>query len=252
MPRGGTRCSGSAGRRCQPDKQEVIAGEGKAGNVGHMVTRERRLDEGRRRARRALTHIGDDLREARLAAGLTQRQVGEAVGISHAQVCRIEHGTAVRAPYETLVVIGAALGLDLPLRTFPAGEPIRDAAQVALLARLRTLLPDGLTWRTEVPLAIQGDRRAWDAMIGGPGWRLAIDAESRLRDVQAWTRREALKRRDDGGVMMIALVADTRHNRRVLRLAAADLAGEFPLDGRRALASLASGVRPSASAVVLI
>jgi transcriptional regulator with XRE-family HTH domain len=217
-----------------------------------MVTRERRIDLGRRRARSALARIGEELREARLAAGLTQRQVGAAAGISHAQVSRIELCRAPHVPFATLAVIAAVLVLDLPLRTFASGDPIRDAPQLALLARLRSLIPDHLTWRSEVPLALAGDRRAWDGEIGGGVWRLPVDAETRLRDVQALARREALKRRDDGNPTVLLLVADTRHNRRMLRLAAADLASAFPLAGSIALASLRAGKSPSASAVVLL
>jgi transcriptional regulator with XRE-family HTH domain len=217
-----------------------------------MVTRERRLDRGRRQARRGLTTIGEELRETRLRAGLTQRQVAAAVAISHTEVSRIERGLATRVPYETIVTMGAVLGLDVPLRAFPSGDPIRDAAQLALLARLRVLLPPPLTWRTEVPLNIPGDQRAWDAVIGGPDWRVPVDAESRLRDVQACTRRVALKRRDDGSDVVILLVADSRHNRRVLRLAGPDLVGEFPMTGPGVLAALRLGEAPSASGIVLL
>jgi transcriptional regulator with XRE-family HTH domain len=194
--------------------------------------------------------VGDELREARLGAGLTQRRVADAIEISHSEVSRIERGVASRVPFETIVLIAAVLGLDVPLRVFPSGEPIRDAAQLALLARLRTMLPPQLRWRTEVPLNVPGDRRAWDAVIEGRGWRLPVEAETRLRDVQACSRRIALKQRDDGTVTVILLVGDTRHNRHVLRLAAADLAAEFPTSARAALAALTTGERPSGSAIV--
>jgi transcriptional regulator with XRE-family HTH domain len=217
-----------------------------------MVTRERRLDRGRRQARRGLTTIGEEFREARLRAGLNQQRIAEAIGMSRSELSRIERGVATRVPYETLVLIGAVLGLDVPVRAFPSGDPIRDAPQLALLARLRVLLPSELTWRTEVPLSIAGDQRAWDAVIGGPGWRVPVDAESRLRDVQACTRRVALKRRDDGSGVVILLVADTRHNRRALALAAPDLAGEFPLAGPAVLASLRNGEQPPGSGIVLL
>ena len=80
--------------------------------------------------------IGDELREARLAAGLSQRRVAELVGLSHSEISRVELAQSDRVPYETLAVIGAALGLDISIRAFPTGEPIRDAAQVGLLGPL--------------------------------------------------------------------------------------------------------------------
>jgi hypothetical protein len=144
------------------------------------------------------------------------------------------------------------LGLDLPLRAFPAGEPIRDRAQIALIANFRALLPTGLAWHTDVPIRREGDRRAWDVVASGPGWRLPIDAETRLRDVQALARREALKRRDDGSAVSILLVAGTRHNRQVLRLARADLIGDYPMRSHVAIALLASGTPLNESAIVIL
>jgi transcriptional regulator with XRE-family HTH domain len=217
-----------------------------------MGTKERRIDRGRRLARHALATIGQEFREARLAAGLTQRQVADVVGISHTELSRIERGLALWVPFETLVLIAAVLGLDLPLRAFPAGGPIRDRAQLELLAKFRALMPPGLTWRTEVPLRIERDLRAWDAVIGGRGWQVPVDAETRLRDVQALSRKVALKRRDDGAEIMILLVADTRHNRQVLRLAKHDLVAEFPVAGREVLAALSSRERPAGSAIVIL
>jgi transcriptional regulator with XRE-family HTH domain len=196
--------------------------------------------------------IGDELREARLQACLTQNEVGVAVGLSSSALSRIELGQAPRVSYETLVLVAAMVGLDLPLRVFPAGEPVRDIAQLTLLAKLRVLLPDGLRWRTEVPLGIPGDRRAWDAVIEGRGWRLPVEAESRLRDVQACSRRLMLKRRDDRCDVVFLLVADTRHNRHVLRLAWPDLAAEFPVAGKTALDALVKGEPPSGSGIVLL
>ena len=165
---------------------------------------------------------------------------------------RIERGAAPWVTFETLAVIAAVLGLDLPSRAFPIGNPIRDVAQLQLLAKLRALLPPGLTWRTEVPLRIERDLRAWDAVVGGPGWRVPVDAETRLRDVQALARREALKRRDDGAETMILLVTDTRHNRQVIRLAKADLVGDFPMTAAAVLAAVCKGERPTGSGILFL
>jgi transcriptional regulator with XRE-family HTH domain len=217
-----------------------------------MVTRDRRTDRGRRDARRRLVGLGDELREARLSAGLSQRDVAELVGVSHAEISRVELAQSERVPYQTLAVIGSALGLDVSIRAFPSGEPIRDAAQVALLGRLRTRLAPILRWATEIPVRLPGDRRAWDAEIRGADWRAVVDAESRLRDVQALARKVTLKARDDEADLVILLVAATRHNRHVVRLAAGDLAGSFPTNGRAILRALSIGERPPASGLVLL
>ena len=216
-----------------------------------MATRERRLDRARWRARRALNTIGEELREARLQAGLTLRELTGIVGVSPAELSRIERGLAPHVGYETLVNVGAVLGLDIPLRAFPNGDPVRDAPQLKVLARFRTPLPAMLRHRTEVPLGMPGDRRAWDEVIDGPGWSLPVEAETRIRDTQALRRKLALKCQDAGVDCMLLVVADTRHNRHVLRLAAADFAEAFPVSGRDALAALRRGEKPSGSAIVL-
>ena len=217
-----------------------------------MSTRERRLDRGRRLARRFLLAIGEELREARIQAALTQRALGAAAGISTSEISRIEHGQSPHVAYESLAVIGAALGLDIPLRAYPNSDAVRDRPQLALLARFRAILPAVLRHRTEVPLGIPGDRRAWDEVIDGPGWSLPVEAESRLRDVQALHRKIALKCRDAGVDRLLLLVADTRHNRHVLRLAKAEFEAAFPIDGRDALRFLMAGELPAGSAVILL
>jgi len=216
-----------------------------------MAGRERMLDRARVRAGQHLVRTGQEIHVARLNAGLTLLDVGRAIGRSHTEVSRIERGVAPHVPLETLVLAAAAVGLDLPLRTYPAGEPIRDQAQLGLLGKLRAALGPGLTWRTEVPIDVRGDLRAWDAAIGGRGWTVPVDAETRLY-VQALTRRLALKRRGSESDVVLLLVSDTRHNRTTLRVARAELAADFPLAGASILSELAASRRPAASGIVLL
>jgi hypothetical protein len=55
-----------------------------------------------------------------------------------------------------LATIGAMVGLDVRLRAWPAGDPIRDAGQQRLLDRLRLRVGPTVRLRTEVPLPIEG------------------------------------------------------------------------------------------------
>ena len=146
--------------------------------------------------------------------------------------------------------MGAAVGLDLSARLYPAGEPIRDVAHRALIERLRLRLHPSLTLLTEVPLPIPGDRRAWDAIIRGLDWQMPVEAETRPRDAQALDRRIALKLRDAGFDKVILLLLNSAHNRRLV--ASGALAGRYAIDGRSALARLAEGRDPGGSAVVLL
>lgn len=106
--------------------------------------------------------------------------------------------------------------------------------------------------QTEVPLPIPGDRRAWDARIGGAGWMLHVEAETALRDVQALERRVALKASDAGVGDVLLLIADTRRNRAALAGTREALRIRFPLDTRQVLWSLGRGGRPSGGGIVLL
>jgi transcriptional regulator with XRE-family HTH domain len=68
--------------------------------------------------------LGTDLREARLAAGLRQRDVGKALGWSHSRVGRIERGQSERVTFDDLALVAACVGLSFNGRFFPG--PSRD------------------------------------------------------------------------------------------------------------------------------
>jgi hypothetical protein len=161
-------------------------------------------------------------------------------------------------PYPDLEFLGAycaVLGLDLALRAYPAGDPIRDRAQLALLERLRKRLHPSLRWRTEVPLPIDRDLRAWDAEVSGRQprhWRARVEAETRISDGQALERRLTLKYRDDPGGHLILLVSDTRANRAALRSLREGLTELLPLNTRDLLAAMAAGRDPGASGIAIM
>jgi hypothetical protein len=151
----------------------------------------------------------------------------------------------------------ALVGLDLSARGFPGGQPLRDAGHVALLGRFQARLGPGLRWRTEVPIAsgsIDGRRdfRAWDAVLGGAGWEIGIEAETHVRDLQALERRLALKQRDGAMSVVILALGDTRHHRELMSGADMALRSAFPTTPRSALRSLGRAERPGSNAVVLV
>ncbi len=147
--------------------------------------------------------------------------------------------------------LGAAVGLDIRLRAYPAGDAIRDAGSQRLLERLHARLHPRLRWSTEVVLPIDGDLRAWDAIIRGEAWRLAVEAETVLDDIQAVERSLALKQRDGGIDHAILLVADTRRNRMALAAAPGAFAA-LPLRTRGVLRALGAGRDPGSSGIVIL
>jgi transcriptional regulator with XRE-family HTH domain len=184
--------------------------------------------------------------------GLSQHDVGRAVGLSAAQVSRIERGLAADVGIRHLSVLLAVVGLELSARAYPSGQPIRDTAHLQLLERLRSHLHPSLRLRTEVPMPGPGDPRAWDGLVVAPSWSEPVEAETRPTDLQALQRRLALKLRDSGFDQVLLVLLDSRHNRALVREFRSELADAFPIPGSRALELLAAGVQPGGSSVVLL
>ncbi len=209
-------------------------------------------EEGRRLADRIRRQLGEDLRAARRASGLSQFAAATAIGMSHAQLGRIERGELEDLTIAQACRAGLSVGLRLGSKYYPDGDPVRDRAQLAILERFRRRLPPDAGWWTEVPLPIPGDRRAWDALVRLADRRAGCEAETRITDVQALERRLALKLRDGGVDLLILLVSDTRWNRAVLAAHREALRTSLPLDGRDVLRALASGRLPEENGLVVL
>ena len=190
------------------------------------------------------------MRDARLTAGVSQAQVARAAGLSQPAVSRVER--ALHGPgLEALAVLAAVLGFRLSVKLYPSGSPVRDIAQLRLLERFRERLSADWRWATEVLVGPPGDLRASDVRLAGPG-TIGIDAETRLHDLQALQRRCEAKGRDSGVDRVVLLVAETRHNRRVLREHREALRSTFALDTKAVLGALRVGELPVAGGIVVL
>jgi hypothetical protein len=171
------------------------------------------------------------------------------MGVSQAQVSLVERGEYPSVALPTLVRYAAAVGLELAVRTFPGGQPIRDRAHIALLERFKAALGGTWTWASEVPLPIAGDRRAWDRTIQKPGILIGVEAETRPNDMQELGRRLALKKRDGGVDRVILVMPNSRWCRQLVALN--ELRAAFPVSGLVALAALKAGRDPGGDAIIL-
>jgi transcriptional regulator with XRE-family HTH domain len=217
-----------------------------------MPVRNTQVDEADRRARWQLSEVLRTLRAARHAAGLSQATVGSVLRNSHQLVSEWERGRQVPDPIQ-LARWGAVVGLDVPIRAFPAGSPLRDVAQLKLIARARTAIGGRWTWRTEVPVSSDPlDRRAVDAVLQGAAGRVGLEVISRLTDAQGQVRAILLKQQASGIDRMILVLAETRHNRAALAAAGPTVMPAFPLTTRGVLGALRAGRIPEANGVILI
>jgi transcriptional regulator with XRE-family HTH domain len=216
-----------------------------------MPTWETTAARGRNRARYLIRRVGEQLRVARLEAGLSTRSVARVAGMSHTHLRRIELGLVASVNIQQLARIAAAVGADLSMNIHPVGPPVRDKAQLALLGRFAARLHRSIRWRTEVPIPIPGDLRSADATATGRAFDATIEAETRLGDVQAAERKLRAKQRDLGTSRAILLIADTRHNRAVVA-ALPELRDQFPIATRACLAALGRGEDPGGDCLVIL
>jgi transcriptional regulator with XRE-family HTH domain len=222
-----------------------------------VPARVRAIDRGNAIGRRLVGELSREIETARLSAGLSYAELGRAIGISGGMVGRICQGRSPDASVRRMAQLAAMVGLALSARTFPEGNPIRDRAHLELLRRFHGRLHPALRWRVEVPvveLASPGpaDARSWDAAIDGLGAAVRVEAETHVRDVQALGRRVRTKQRDGRIDVVILVLSETRHHRRLLTDADPGLSELFPISTRRALAALSRGRSPGANAIVLV
>jgi len=194
-----------------------------------MATSERSIDIARREGARTRARLADELRRARRSAGLSQTAAGAPCG----------------------VCLAGVVGLDFAIRTFPAADALREAGHARLLGRFRQRLHPNVRWRTEVPLPIPGDRRAWDGLIEGHDRRQPVEAETVIADAQATERKLSLKLRDGGFDDVILVVADTPKYREALAAAPAAFS-RLDTPPRDRLAALGAARDPRGSGIVLL
>jgi len=217
-----------------------------------MANRQSILRESARSASWILRHIGQELRVARILAGMTQRQVAERVGRSTSHVSRVEHGLIRGFTFPQLYRHSAVVGLKPFLNLYPSIARPLDRAQLALFARFRERIGHQWSVILEVPMPIAGDLRAADAVIAQAGLRIMVEVITRLADFQAQLRSAHRKVRDLGANRLILVVAGTETNRRALRDAGVAIDEALPVRTKAALTHLARGEDPGGDALVLL
>jgi len=218
--------------------------------------RTRRRDAGAERARWLAQRFGQELRLARVAAGLTQRQLAVLAGVSQQRVSRAERGSRAIS-LDARCRMAAAAGHDLSLRLYPAESVrLRDSGQLALAQNIVDAAHDHWRAALEVPVAV-GDPRAADLVLSRPDGAIHVEIERLVVDVQAQLRagqlkRESLAVRLQRPVRLVLAVADTRANRARLE-PFADLFGRtLPLNSREVWAAIRAGVPLSADGILFV
>ena len=131
-----------------------------------MPSRERPADRGAALARETVARVAAEAREARLAIGLGQADVARALGISVAQVSRIERGLSPDLSIAMAARLGAVLGLRAHHGRSHVARATVEGACIQLAVVAQRL--DGLAPIREV--------RATGGALTHPLWRRTLAA----------------------------------------------------------------------------
>ncbi len=218
-----------------------------------MPIREGPADLGSADAVRLRREIGGELHDTRVALGLSQRAVARLAMVSPSRLGRIERAETAEPSLVVVCRAARVVGLTASVKLFASGSPVRDAPSLRLAERFRALVVAPVRLRGEMPLPGPEDLRAWDGMVVDDERAAFTEYESRFGDVQAMTRRIALKLRDDPRPGVVILVAArTRHNLRVLAEHREAMRAQFPLDGAAIARELRAGRVPRHSGIIVL
>ena len=150
---------------------------------------------GSRRARDLRQHLSADVRRAREDAGLSQRAVARAAGVSSATLSALELGRHDPST-EVLARVGAALGLDLSVRFYSGTGPlVRDHLQAAMIEALLGTLHE--RWRPSPEVWVTRPVRGVIDLVLEPTNSdeplLAVEAQSELRRLEQQLRWSGVK-----------------------------------------------------------
>jgi transcriptional regulator with XRE-family HTH domain len=194
-----------------------------------------------------MRNLSEALTGLRLDAGISQRAVAQAAGISPAYLSAIEAG--LRTPsVDVLSRLASALGADLSLRIYPGTGPVlRDHLQVAIAEALLTLADR--SWRPRLEVRIPQPARGYaDLVLHDPVRRQAVVAEvnSQLRRLEQQLRWGQAKAEaivsnlpPETQMCRLLVLCSTGTNRRLVALDPHVFSAAFPVRAADAFDALA-------------
>lgn len=133
--------------------------------------------------------VGTEIRRQREDAGISQRRLAVAAGISQAHLARIEAG-GVHAAIETLERVCLALDADLRLSVYPnSGPRLRDRFQARMIEAL--LRDVGTWWRWYPEVLVSRPVRGVIDLVGHDPNRhvvITVEAQSQIRRLEQQLR----------------------------------------------------------------
>src|SRR5262245_29721222 len=84
--------------------------------------------------------LGQELRQTRIALGISQRAVARLAQVSPSRLGRIERGEVTEPSLVVICRAARVLGLTASVKLFPSGSPVRDAPSLRLAERFRAIV----------------------------------------------------------------------------------------------------------------
>jgi transcriptional regulator with XRE-family HTH domain len=206
------------------------------------------IHDGDRQLRRTCIRFGEEFREIRLRAAVSQAALARAIGVARSVICQMEQGDpTVSARIRSRAV--AALGADFRIAVFPSGAPlIHDAGHARIVESvLRRCDP---SWRRTVEAPVPGPgRRSTDIRLDRGNDIVLMEVETHVRALEAIIREGADKRSAVAAaesarrIHVVLVLPPTRHHRALVRAHPAFVAAAFPAMDTDMASALASTVR---------
>jgi transcriptional regulator with XRE-family HTH domain len=194
------------------------------------------------------------LRDARIVAGLSQSECARQLGLSQSYLSKLEANRVDDVSVARIAAIASLFGLEPSLTLHVAGVPLRDKGHEALLQRFFARLSPAWTVTREASFPTLGDPRWWDALLrrGTHSYLIGVEAETRLRDMQALVRRIHGRASDGGADHVLVVLSDTALNRSLAADLRVALGDTFSTSPRAIMRALAAGLPLPGPGVVLL
>jgi transcriptional regulator with XRE-family HTH domain len=217
-----------------------------------MGTRETRRQRGRRRGEQLVRRLIGEIRNAREENGVSQRALAAELDWSQSELNRLEQYRFPAVSLPRLCELAAVLGLEVSAGLHPDGDAIRDKGQQPLIGRFTGVIGAPYVISREVLLPLPGDRRSWDILLRREDLLVGVEAETRIRDIQALVRRVRERERDGGVDEILIVLSDTAHNRQLVDQLREALGPRYATSPRTLLAALRAGRPLPGSGVILL
>ncbi len=192
------------------------------------------INDGDRQLRRTCIRFGEEIREIRLRAGVSQAAVARAIGVSRSVICRMEQGTPEVSARIRARAVGV-LGGDFRIAVYPGSAPlIHDAAHARIVEAVLQGCDPGWHLTVESPVPGPG-RRSTDIRLDRRDETVLMEVETRIRAVEAIIREGAEKRAAVAEVApagrsihVVLVLPPTRHHRALVSAHPGIVAAAFP------------------------